>query len=121
MTCVAPRCALTLLCMKPRGHVVSPERKWWVSRYHTTIRFLRNACTSTWIALVVQPERAFTEVFSWFQVVVHFSYNYILFIELYSAHVICAVAMFFVLPILYFMALSYSVYVEELKYMVDNG
>ena len=43
---------------------------------------------------------------SWFQVVVHFSYNYFLFIELYSAHVICAVAMFFVLPILYFTALS---------------
>ena len=80
VTCVAPRCALTLLCMKPRGHVVSPERKWWVSRYHTTIRFLRNACTSTWIVLVAQPKRAFTEVFSWFQVVItiiFYSLNFI--------------------------------------------
>ena len=35
--------------MKPRGHAVSLERKWWVSRYHTPIRFLRNTCMSTWI------------------------------------------------------------------------
>ena len=48
-TCVAPRSALTHLCMKPRGHAVSLERKWGVSRYHTPIRFLRNTCMSTWI------------------------------------------------------------------------
>ena len=39
-TCVAPRSALTHLCMKPRGHAVSLERKWGVSRYHTPFSFL---------------------------------------------------------------------------------
>ncbi len=36
-----------------------------------------------------------------------FIYLFIYFIELYSAHLIYAVAMFFDMPILYFMALSY--------------
>ena len=57
---------------------------------------------------------------SWFQVVVHFSYNYFLFIELYSAHVICAVAMFFVLPILYFTALSYIYILIKNVDKIDN-
>ena len=39
------------LCMKPRGHVVSLERKWWVSRYHIPTYFLRNACKGSWIFL----------------------------------------------------------------------
>ena len=36
------------------------------------------------------------------------SFIYFFFIELYSAHLIYAVAMFFDMPILYFMALSYA-------------
>ena len=48
-----------------------------------------------------------------FYVVVYFLLQLLLFIELYSAHVICVVAMFFVLPILYFTALSSYIYRNE--------
>ena len=46
---------------------------------------------------------------------------YFFFIELYSAHLIYAVAMFFDMPILYFMALSYiNIYMLETKNYITS-